>query len=213
MKVVIGDCTLYLGDSREITQDIDFDSVVTDPPYGMAFQSNYRIKKHRGISGDKDSDLLVWACNLPVTHSRYIWMRWDNIPEIAKPKSLITWVKRKHSMGDLKHEHGRKTEVCAFYPGDDHFFPGKRPTDIVTSASSGNKMHPTQKPIDLMRSVVSWTNGVVFDPFMGSGTTLVACAMMGRKGVGVEIDEKYFDIACARVREAYAQGDLFEGVV
>ena len=60
-----------------------------------------------------------------------------------------------------------------------------------------------------MQAVVGWTAGVVCDPFMGSGTTLVACAKMGRKGIGIELDPDYFDIACKRVEEAYRQPDLF----
>ena len=76
-------------------------------------------------------------------------------------------------------------------------------------ARTGNDLHPTQKPVALMEVVVGWTLGVVIDPFMGSGTTLVACAKLGRKGIGIELDEEYFEIACKRVRDAYAQPDLF----
>lgn len=117
--------------------------------------------------------------------------------------------KNNHSMGDLEHEHGRKTEVCAFYQGKEHFFPKGRPTDVVYGTRTGNEHHPTQKPIDLMRNIVEWTSGVVFDPFMGSGTTGVACAKLGRKFIGIEMDEDYFNIACDRIRKAYAQPDLF----
>ena len=60
-----------------------------------------------------------------------------------------------------------------------------------------------------MYSVIQWTSGVVIDPFMGSGTTLVACAKLGRSGIGIELDPDYFDIACERVEKAYQQTDLF----
>ncbi|MBS7737754.1 MULTISPECIES: site-specific DNA-methyltransferase [unclassified Chelatococcus] len=112
-------------------------------------------------------------------------------------------------MGDLKHEHARQTEVALFYPGPDHFFPAGRPTDVVDARRTGNGNHPTEKPIPLMMTVVGWTSGTVFDPFMGSGTTGVACARMGRPFIGVEIDEGYFEIACDRIAKAYSQADLF----
>ncbi len=60
-----------------------------------------------------------------------------------------------------------------------------------------------------MHIVVRWTAGVILDPFMGSGTTGVACAKMGRKFIGIEIEEKYFDIACKRIQKAYNQPDMF----
>lgn len=209
-KETIGDCTLYLGDCMEVMQSLGkVDAVVTDPPYGMGFQSNHRAATHKKIANDGDFKLLEWACRLSPSHSSYIWMRWDNLKNIPLPKSLVTWVKNNHSMGDLEHEHGRKTEVCAFYPGPSHFFPSGRPNDVLTGTRTGNGLHPTQKPVGLMQNVIEWTSGVIIDPFMGSGTTLVACAKMGRKGIGIELDEEYFEIACKRVRDAYAQPDLF----
>lgn len=209
-KEVIGDCVLYLGDCLEVMPTIGrLDSVVTDPPYGMAFRSNHRAKKHGIIAMDESDLAMQWAVGLGAWHSKYIWMRWDNLATIPKPNSLVTWVKNNHSMGDLQHEHGRQTEVCAFYRGPEHFFPRGRPTDVIFAPRTGNELHPTQKPIGLMRAVVEWTDGIVFDPFMGSGTTLVACAKLGRHGIGIEIDPDYFDIACKRVDEAYRQPDFF----
>jgi len=206
----IGDCRLILGDCLAIMPTLGrVDACVTDPPYGMAFQSNYRTAKHRPIANDGDVTLLQWACNIQVMHSRYVWMRWDNLPQIPMPRSLITWVKNNHSMGDLDHEHGRQTEVCAFYKGGEHRWPSLRPTDVINCARTGNEFHPTEKPVLLMQQVVGWTIGTAVDPFMGSGTTLVACAKMGRKGIGIELDPEYFQIACERVHKAYQQPDLF----
>ena len=76
----------------------------------------------------------------------------------------------------------------------------------------GKNLHETQKPVSLMRELVSLfsnPNQTVLDCFMGSGTTGVACAKMGRKFVGIELDSKYFDIACRRIEEAYRQPDMF----
>lgn len=205
----IGDCTLYLGDAVELAELTSFDSVVTDPPYGMAFRSNYRAVKHEAIANDKGIEHLLWACDLPAEHSRYIFCRWDNLVSVPRPRSLVTWVKNNWSMGDLEHEHARQTEVALFYPGPNHYFPTGRPTDVVEAPRTGNEHHPTEKPVQLMWAVVRWTSGTVFDPFMGSGTTGVACARLGRPFVGVEIEPKYFDIACARIEDAYRRPELF----
>lgn len=208
-REVIGDCTLYLGDSLEIVPGLVFDSLLTDPPFGMAFQSNYRGVKHEKIAGDRETDLLKWACGLPVKHSRYVFCRWDNLRDIPNPKSLVTWVKNNWSMGDLDHEHARQTEVCAFYAGDEHYFPAGRPSDVVNCARSGNEHHPTEKPISLMSWFVRHTSGIVLDPFMGAGSTGIASAKYGRQFIGIELHEPYFDIACDRIRKAYAQPDMF----
>lgn len=209
-KVQIGDATLYCGDCREILPTLEkVDACITDPPYGMMFQSNYRIVSHEKIANDDNTTLFEWACSIPVQHSRYVFCRWDGIKVAPTPKSCVTWVKNNWSMGDLEHEHARQTEVALFWPGEYHRFPEKRPTDVVTSPRTGNEHHPTEKPVYLMEQFVKWTDGVVFDAFMGSGTTGVACANLGRKFIGIEIERKYFDIACERIEAAYAQGRLF----
>ena len=74
------------------------------------------------------------------------------------------------------------------------------------------RQHPTQKPLGVMEWCINHlpaSTETILDPFMGSGTTLVACAKMGRKGIGIELDPDYFEVACERVRKAYAQPDLF----
>ncbi len=208
---IIGDCRLILGDCREILPTLGkVDAVVTDPPFGMNFRSNYRAQKHDIIIADNTEDLLKWACDIETTHSKYIFHRWDNIPNLPKPKSLVTWVKNNWSMGDLEHEHGRQTEVCSFYLGSNHFFPSGRPSDVINAARTGNEFHPTEKPIHLMQTIVGWTYGVVLDCFMGSGTTGVACVNLGRHFVGIEREPKYFDIACKRIETAYKQPRLFD---
>ena len=206
----IGAATLYLGDCREIVPGIGgFDTIVSDPPYGMAFRSNHRKDRHDAIANDKTTDLLKWACGLTPSHSAYLFCRWDNLFEVPKPKSVVTWVKNNWSMGDLDHEHARQTEVALFYPGPDHDFPKGRPTDMIRAPRTGNDFHPTEKPVQLMSAFVRWTRGVVCDPFMGSGSTGVACAHEGRPFVGVELDPVYFDIACRRIEQAQRQGSLF----
>ena len=207
----IGNAVLYLGDCREILPTLPkVDAVITDPPYGMAFQSNHRTERHARIANDDNVDLLAWACAIPATHSRYVFCRWDNLRgDLPPPKSCVTWVKNNWSMGDLEHEHARQTEIAMFWPGPAHSWPGKRPTDVMRAPRTGNGDHPTEKPVYLMEQFIGWTRGVVVDPFMGSGTTGVACANLGREFVGIEIEPKYFDIACRRIEDAQRQSRMF----
>ena len=201
---------LIQGDCREVLPTLGpVGAVVSDPPYGMEFRSNHRIVKHDAIANDAEEWPLQLAVSIPAGHSSYVFCRWDNLPTVRKPKSLVTWVKNNWSMGDLQHEHARQTEVALFYPGPSHDFPRGRPTDVVECARTGNEYHPTEKPVALMRAVIEWTRGTVLDPFMGSGTTGVAAVKLGRKFIGIEIEPKYFDIACRRISEALKQPDMF----
>lgn len=203
---------MHLGDCRDIVAEIGaIESIVTDPPYCMEFRSNYRAvrPKFHAIANDKTDDMLQWACGIEATHSKYIFCRWDNLRDVPKPKSCITWVKNNWSMGDLEREHARQTEIALFYPGPAHYFPSGRPSDVISSPRTGNEWHPTEKPVHLMWHVVKWTAGTVLDPFAGSGTTGVACIKHGRPFIGIEIDEGYFDAACRRLEAAYKQPDLF----
>ncbi len=207
---VIGRARLLLGDARQIVPTLaDIGAVVSDPPFGMAFRSNHRNERHEAIANDTDEEMLVWACGLPANHSRYLFCRWDNLPSIPRPKSVVTWVKDNHSMGDLDHEHGRQTELAVFYPGPAHDFPGKRPTDVIRAPRTGNDFPPTEKPVQLMRAIIEWTRGTVLDPFMGSGSTGCAAVALGRPFIGIELHEPYFDIACKRIEDAQRQGDFF----
>lgn len=211
-RVQIGDCTLYRADCREVLPLLPkVDAVVTDPPYGMEFRSNFRTvrPKFHAIANDDSAEALVWATGIEVEHSKYIFCRWDNLPEVPKPRSVVTWVKNNWSMGDLTGEHARQTEVALFYPGPKHAFPCGRPSDVIAAPRTGNDWHPTEKPVQLMWHVARWTSGTILDPFMGSGTTGVAAVKLGRKFIGIEIDQTYFNTACKRIEAAYAQPDMF----
>ena len=164
----------------------------------MNFQSNHRQVRHDTLSGDGADSLLSHAICLDAEHSKYVWCRWDNIPKNPKPTSVVTWAKNNWSMGDLKHEHARQTEVCLFYPGPGHNWAGSRPTDLVHHARTGNDLHPTQKPVSLMAEVIGWTIGTIYDPFLGSGTTLIAAEQLGRKCYGLEISPAYCDVIVNR---------------
>lgn len=201
---------LYLGDCRDIVPTLSgFGAVISDPPYGMEFRSNHRAVKHDAIANDGNAELLAWACQLKPSHSTYCFGRWDNIGDVPAPKSILTWVKNNWSMGDLNHEHARQTEIVFFYPGQDHDFPKGRPTDVLEAIRTGNGFHPTEKPVDLMERLIGFTRGAVLDPFMGSGTTGVAAVKAGRDFTGIEIEPKYFDIACRRIADELKRPSLF----
>jgi len=213
-KVQIQNCVLYLADCFEVIDEVkDIGSVVTDPPYGMSYQSNHRKEKALKIKNDDSASfankIIEWSIE-NADHSLYLFGRWDNLYNYHKPKSLITWVKNNWSMGDLHHEHARQTEVLFFYPLKNHKFPSSRPSDVVYCNRTKNEDHPTEKPVNLMMKILIWTEGKIFDPFMGSGSTGVAAARMGREFVGVEFEEKYFDLACERIDAATRQPNLFE---
>jgi site-specific DNA-methyltransferase (adenine-specific) len=207
----IGEHRLLCGDSTK-REDVErvmggekAGSVVCDPPFGMAFVSNHRNVKHNPIAGDDDATLLVLACGLDVEHSRYVFCRWDNIYHVPKPKSLITWAKNNWSMGDLEHEHARQTECILFYPCKSHSWPINRPTDLVNHARTQNELHPTEKPVSLLAEVVGWTGGVILDPFLGSGPTMVACENLKRKCRGIEISPDYCAVILERMATAFPQ--------
>lgn len=211
-----GRAMLICGDSVDIIYDkhvlFTWDSIVTDPPYGMSYQSNHRKEKHKAIEGDNTADLLNWTTHLTAMHSKYIFCRWENLLDVPKPKSFITWVKNNWTAGDLHHEHGRQTETILFYPGVLHNWTGNRPTDVIMRDRQASNEHPTEKPVSLMTQLVSWTSGTVFDPFMGSGSTGVACGELGRNFVGIERDPHYFELAVKRITAAYQQNDLFTDI-
>ena len=212
IKRVIGNCTLYNGSSTEIVPQLgEIDSIVSDPPYGMSYeQSDHRkYDRFEKIQGDETPDLLRWTTDIKAKHSKYIFCRWDNLYDVKKPKSLITWVKNNWTIGDVWHGHGRQTEVILFYNEEEHYWTYKRPSDVVNCPITGNKHHPTEKPVQLMMTVVSWTHGTVVDPFMGSGATGVACVKTGRPDIGIELEKSYFETACKRIEEAQRQGGLF----
>ena len=108
-------------------------------------------------------------------------------------------------MGDLKHEHARAWEGCCFYPQEEHQFI-KRPPDIFVCKKTNNMFHPTEKPVPLLEEILKANVGeIVLDPFMGSGSTLIAARNQGRKSIGIEIKKQYCDTAIERL----AQQSLF----
>ena len=212
-KEVIGDCVLYQGDCLEVMPTLGrVDAVVTDPPYGINLPTDYKSRK-RGVSNidypkvqndEKDFDpsfllefpkVVIWGANY---FPHYL----------PKASGWLVWDKRRGRMqNDQADAELAYTNFVKGVRVFHHEWNGYH-----RDSERGEHYHATQKPVALLEWVLKnkWLNAnTILDPFMGSGTTLVACAKLGRKGIGIELDPDYFDIACKRVEEAYRQPDLF----
>lgn len=197
--------TIYHGDCREVLPTLEpADLVMTDPPYGMDYQSAWRIdwQRKEKIQGDEAFPLWLFDACKPLV-ALFVWCRWDNLKNLPQPASFIVWDKCAHSMGDLKHEFGRQWEGCAFYPGPAHEFIF-RPKDLIRTVkiSGNNLVHPNEKPPAVWSHLIaSHPGNTILDPFMGSGSTLRAAKDLGRKSIGIEIEEKYCEIAAKRLQQ------------
>jgi len=144
------------------------------------------------------------------------WENGNNVPTIEQYKKLQATFPGcfDHQYEDLKRQY---EDLKRDYEELRRFFDcktGEQFTDVWNfSAPSGNHGHPTEKPVPLMAYIVGLSvrkSGLCLDPFMGSGTTGVAAIQLGRSFIGIEREPKYFDIACKRIEQAVAQGQLFE---
>lgn len=203
---IIGNATLYLGDCRDILPTVQGSGVmISDVPYGVSYSSGWN-NKFRGVSIANDADTNARDAVLDMWDGpAIIFGSW----KVQKPKgvkALLVWEKGTVGMGDLSIPWFPNTEEI-YIIGDG--WQGSRTTSVL-KYTVRNEFHPTEKPIDLMRHLVSrCTDEVVIDPFMGSGSTGVAAVQMGKRFIGIEIDERYFDIACKRIEDAQRQGDMF----
>jgi len=206
----IGNATLYLGDCLEILPTLPkVDAVITDPPYGICYRPYHENAIARApIAGDDApfdpapllaipcGALIIWGGNnfanaLPVGG----WLCWDKRTNEAADKLLgspfeLAWVRNRKQYKIARIQHGGAINADG---------PGLQ------------REHPTQKPEALMRWCIGQAGDpqTILDPFMGSGTTGVACMNLGRKFIGIEIEPKYFDIACRRIDDAQRQARLF----
>ncbi len=211
---------LLQGDCLELMPKLKagiVDLVLTDPPYGMNFQSGYRNKKYKKIKNDTD---LNWLCAyVPVlfrlmadTSALYSFSSFHNLDIFKQAyatkiriKNCLVWEKNNTSMGDLKGDFAPKVEFILLGTKGRPKIRGKREPNIFQFARTNNKLHPTQKPTDLLEYLItkfSDEHQVILDPFMGSGSTGVACINTNRKFIGIEQDERYFQIAADRIENA-----------
>jgi DNA modification methylase len=222
-EVVIGDCTLLLGDCLEILPTLGkVDAVVTDPPYGVTYQSNHRVGAGSSPitnDGTRVSLRLYKRLAPSLSGLPVLWFtRWDAWPDVweifaafMKVNGLLVWDKGQPGMGDLNHWGPSYELLASMGPVRTR---GSRDCSVLryNTVPSHNRNHPTEKPIALFEYLIGKITDAdctILDPFMGSGTTGVACAKLGRSFIGIEIDPGYFDIACDRIRKAYAQPDMF----
>lgn len=190
------------------------DMILTDPPYGMEFQSNHRNEKYSKIKNDKDLSWLDgWVDELFRVASdntaHYVFCSFHNIDKFKqaleqkfKIKNMLVWEKNNTSMGDLKADFAPKYEMIIFIQKGRRIINGKRDPNILKFNRTGNKLHPTQKPVDLLQYLLekfSDAGATILDPFMGSGSTGVAAKNLNRDFIGIEMDEGYFKIAQERI--------------
>ena len=208
------------GDCLELMKDIpngSVDLVLADPPYGMNFRSNYRKEKYQSLENDDSLDWLDDFVSeifriLKNNSAVYCFCSWHKVDVFKsafekkfKIKNIIVWEKNNTSMGDLKGSYAPKHEFIIFAHKGRRTLNGFRYPDIIKAKRTGNKYHPTEKPVDLLEIFItesSNTYEIVIDPFMGSGSTGVACVNTGRNFIGMELDAGYFEIAQKRIDEA-----------
>lgn len=192
-----GTCVIYHGDCREIDAWLAADVLVTDPPYGMSYSSGW---KERPIANDGDTATRDAALELWGVKPAIVFGRW-NLPHPRGAHTMLTWDKGdRPGMGDLSMPWGPSTEE-AYVLG--RGFVGKRGGTVVrVDRLTGEMTHPNEKPVTLLKLLLlKCPVGVVADPFMGSGTTLRAAKDLGRRAIGIEIEERYCEIAAKRLAQ------------
>ena len=206
---------LYLGDCLEIMAGMDdksVDLVLTDPPYGIAYHScRYKYgNPHNRIVGDEKQAIPIDAMWKLIAGDGALFVFYSQKKPLvdARIRNVIIWVKNNHTAGDLAGDFGNKYEPLAFCPKPDFKLRGKRYSNVWCFDKVPPKLHPTQKPVSICRRAIECgadSGTTVLDPFIGSGTTAVAAKEMGCKYIGIDISERYLEIAAKRL----ARGVLF----
>jgi DNA modification methylase len=220
--VIIGNATLYCGDCRYIVEGFSRGYlVVTDPPYGISHKTSYGASwMNTVIAGDSDTSLRDEV--LQPFAEVAAFGTWKT-PPIANTRGCLVFDKGPaFGMGDLAFPWKPSFELI-YIRGQN--WRGKRDEGVLRGhvqvswetqfkglGKRESRCHPHQKPVSLLCAILDKYDAVteVLDPFMGSGTTGVACMNLGRKFIGIEIESKYFDIACARIEAAQKQIRLFD---
>lgn len=209
----IGDCRLILGDCLEVLPTLEADVLLTDPVWPNC---------PAGLLAGSDDPHALWCATwraMPTLRRAVVVMRHDSDPRFLGPVCVEPFARTVILPYVMPGYIGR------FLGGDELAYcfgapipsrPGQRviPGRAPSIQPDGRKAngHPCSRSLDHFYFLARWWTSdgeTILDPFMGSGTTLVACAKLGRKGIGIEIDEGYFDIACRRIEEAYRQADMF----
>jgi DNA modification methylase len=232
-----GGVTLYRGDAREIVPTLLADALVTDPPYGVTLGASDRRGGRHGLAKDRyssfdDSYENFVGCVVPVLSMALDRVRRGAVfsgPHLQEQPKASAIGGIYCPAGSGRHSWGFKTFLpVLFYGTDPLLHKGARPNTIQSTEVAEKNGHPCPKPLGWMAWLVgrvTLPGEMVLDPFAGSGTTLVAAKRLGRRAVGVEIDERYCEIAAERLRQSVftfeppapdAERDtppLFEGAV
>ena len=209
--VVIGNARLALGDCRDILPTLPkVGAVVTDPPYGIG-ESGGRART-RGCS-TPNHERLEWDNETP-PQEVFDWLLSNSDDQAIFGANYFTDRNLPPRMGWLYWD---KCMGGDFSDGELIFTSRMKALKAIripqNSVDRVDRVHPTQKPVPVMKAVLSFfpDADTILDPFMGSGTTGVAAVQMGRKFIGIEREPKHFDIACKRIEDAQRQGDMFIG--
>ena len=224
----IGDATLYLGDCRDVLPTLSgVDAVVTDPPYFLPVQSyvgargaDYRKPMIGDISvleGYFQTTFDMVERTLQHGATWYVFcdaksypVFWRVLYSRCRHLRLLVWDKLISFNGyTWRHQH--ELIAWAECDGADRLPTGDGDVLQERGVLQDDRSHPAEKPVALLGRLIAKHPAAqtILDPFMGSGTTGVACARLGRKFIGIEIEPKYFDIACRRIEQAHRQRDLF----
>lgn len=202
---IIGDCRLIRGDCRDVLPTLGpVDAVVTDPPYGIAATWKGGSGNGWGKATSEAALRNEWDDEAPavevldllrsMSREQIIWG--GNYFPLPPSRCWLVWNKpeRNFTLAEAELAWTNRDNVVRV---------------VDAPRSEPDRLHPTQKPVKVMTWSVAKTRGTVLDPFMGSGTTGVACVNLGRPFIGIEREPSYFDIACRRIEEAYKQPRLF----
>lgn len=221
-----GRVTLYCGDCRDVMASFPecfrVHAVVSDPPYGVNYEGS--ITKHgrngHGYLSFDDTPESIEAICVPAIRHAVSLAR----SAIVTPGNANAFkYDEPRSLGAIYYPSGANSGpwgfVCSqplFYYGKDPYLMkalGRLPNAFSTTEATDRSIdHPCPKPlkhVEWMVNRVSFAGETILDPFMGSGTTGVAAVKLGRRFIGIEIEPRYFDIACRRIEEASKQADLF----
>jgi DNA modification methylase/ParB-like chromosome segregation protein Spo0J len=208
-----GNCIEYI----KTIKDKSIDCLITDPPYGVDIQFGaYDNQLSRKIENDGniedalvllDKMLLNVKSKLKDNAHIYIFCNWKIYPQFNsiitkhfQVKNLIIWDKLFMGMGDLKGNYSSSYEMIVFAGGNREFL--NRPKNIIQCRFNDERFHNTQKPVDLIKQLIENSTNVnetIFDPFLGSGSTVVAAKEMKRNFIGCEIDEQNYKITLKRL--------------
>ncbi len=226
----IGDATLYLAECMEILPTLDkVNALITDPPYGVGFKYKSHDDKPESYEGGYDAWLMniIECCENKCTLGApvFLWQSGTHMNLFAKrfPRKWRMFVAAKNfvQMRPTAMQYSFDPVIVWWIDGEKPWSSGTANRDfhvantapLVGQADNLERGHPCPRPLDQVTHIVAqWCKpeSIILDPFMGSGTTGVAAIKTGRKFIGIEIEESYFNIACERIEQATIQASLFD---